>query len=60
MQECFSLNFPLREYFFCTSRAPAPLPPPPTLNNFSNGPSLNSNFEKEFYCIDHQHGHLVT
>ena len=31
----FSLNFPLHEFFFCTS--PAPAPPP---HNFSNGPSL--------------------
>ena len=31
----FSFNFPLREYFFCTSPAP---PPPP--DKFSNGPSL--------------------
>ena len=33
----FSLNFSLREYFFCTS----PLPPPP-LDKFSDGPSLRS------------------
>ena len=30
----FSLNFPLHEFFFCTSPAPP--------HNFSNGPSLNS------------------
>ena len=32
----FSLNFPLREFFFCTSSAP----PPPPSHNFSNGQSL--------------------
>ena len=32
----FSLNFPLHEFFFCTS--PTHLPP----HNFSNGPSLSS------------------
>ena len=31
MHEFFSFNFPLREYFFCTSPAP---------HKFSNGPSL--------------------
>ena len=31
MHELFSFNFPLREYFFCTSPAP---------HKFSNGPSL--------------------
>ena len=30
----FSFNFPLREYFFCTS------PPPTPLHKFCNGPSL--------------------
>ena len=30
----FSFNFPLREYFFCTS------PAPPAPHKFSNGPSL--------------------
>ena len=34
MHEFFSFNFPLREYFFCTS----PAPPPP---KFSNGPSFS-------------------
>ena len=34
MQEFFSFNFPLREYFFFTSSAPPP-------HKFSNGPSLN-------------------
>ena len=32
----FSFNFPLREYFFCTSPAPRPSP-----HKFSNGPSLS-------------------
>ena len=34
----FSFNFPLHEYFFCTS--PAFPPPPP--DKVSNGPSLNT------------------
>ena len=34
----FSLNFPLHEFFFCSSPAPPPPPPPP--HNVSNGPSL--------------------
>ena len=37
VQEFFSFNFPLREFFFCTS--PAPLPTP---HKFSKGPSLNA------------------
>ena len=60
MQEFFSFNFLLREYYFCTSPAPPPPPPP---NKFSNGPSLNlhgNSSRKEFYCIDQQHGRLVT
>ena len=32
VQEFFSFNFPLREFFFCTSPAP---------HKFCNGPSLN-------------------
>ena len=32
VHEFFSFNFPLREYFLCTS--------PPTPHKFSNGPSL--------------------
>ena len=39
VHEFFSFNFPLREYFFCTS--PAPLP-----YKFSNGPSLNNYFTR--------------
>ena len=37
MHEFFSCNFPLREYFFCTS----PPPPAPAPHKFSNGPSLS-------------------
>ena len=36
MHEFFSCFFPLREYFFCTSKAP----PPPLPHKFFNGPSL--------------------
>ena len=39
MQEFFSFNFALREYFFCTT--PAPLPP---AHKFSNGPFLRGTF----------------
>ena len=47
----FGFNFPLREYFFCTSPAPAP-------NKFSNGPSLIHFYEldtlKYVYQISRQ------
>ena len=42
MQEVFSFNFPLREFFFCTSPAPPP-------HKFSNGPSLNISSQAEIY-----------
>ena len=39
--EFFSFNFPLRDYFFCTSPAPPP-------HKFSDGPSLIwSRFKEE-------------
>ena len=37
MHEFFSLNFALREFYFCTS------PSPPRPHNLSNGPSLKGN-----------------
>ena len=41
MLNFFSLNFPLREYFFDTSPAP-PRPRPRASNKFSDGPSLRN------------------
>ena len=38
MHEFFSFDFPLREYFFCTSTATPRHP----RHKFSNGPSLNT------------------
>ena len=40
----FKLNFPLREFFFCTSPAPP--------HKFSNGPSLRASFHPypNFFC----------
>ena len=48
MQEFFSFNFPLRDFFFVLR--PPPTPPPP--HKFSNGPSLTNDFDDAWAGCD--------